>query len=469
LLGFAIALIIFWGMSIWKFKKQIFRPFLILNSSFLILAVLIGTQWTPGINDLIGKSTNKQVATNTGTTVLETGGTESGSIRKIVWKGALQIWLHYPIFGTGVETFAHSYYLYRPAEHNITSEWDFIYNKAHNEYLNFLANTGIVGFLSYLTLIGFSIYQMVKMPNKYQSQINTNVQSEKLGIGNLELIIIGLLSGYASILVTNFFGFSVVPIQLEFFIFPAMAVGFTSNEELKVKSEKVFVSSNQKIVIGSLLLFTFYLLLSISRYWQADYFYSLGKSYNAAGRPDTATKYLSKSIDLQPKEPLYYSELASSYANLALALDPQKEATEVAKLTNAAIVEIDRAINLSPANVTYKRVQFGVFVMLASLNPNYLINARETIISAIAQAPTDAKLYYNLALIYARTGQPELARQTLAKTIELKSNYRDARLAYALLLMDNKQNVEAKTQLEYILNNISPEDSLTKQTLESIK
>ncbi len=46
-------------------------------------------------------------------TVLDTGGTESGEIRKIVWKGALEVFRNNSVFGTGVETFAYSYYNYR--------------------------------------------------------------------------------------------------------------------------------------------------------------------------------------------------------------------------------------------------------------------------------------------------------------------------------------------------------------------
>ena len=127
------------------------------------------------------------------------------------------------------------------------------------------------------------------------------------------------------------------------------------------------------------------------------------------------------------------------------------------------------AVALSPANVNLKRVRFGIFVMLTAIDPNYLIDARQTLETAILQAPTDAKLYYNLGLVYARTGQADQALETLKKTVELKADYTDARLAYAYLLIDKKQNAEAKTQLEYVLTNIDPNNSLTKQALESIK
>ncbi|MDO8734650.1 MAG: O-antigen ligase family protein, partial [Elusimicrobiota bacterium] len=82
-------------------------------ASFLIINLLFGSALTsfrliskfaapsrPGIN-LAAPSVGTQ---------LENGGTESGQIRLIVWKGALEVFKHYPIFGSGVETFAYSYY-----------------------------------------------------------------------------------------------------------------------------------------------------------------------------------------------------------------------------------------------------------------------------------------------------------------------------------------------------------------------
>jgi putative inorganic carbon (HCO3(-)) transporter len=123
------------------------------------------------------------------------GVTDSEAIRKPVWEGAVKVWQRYPILGSGVETFAYSYYLDRPAEHNLLSEWDFLYNKAHNEYLNILSTTGTLGFLSYLSLLGGTLWILRRNPS--------------------------LLAAYTTILVTNFFGFSVVIIGLYFFLIPA--------------------------------------------------------------------------------------------------------------------------------------------------------------------------------------------------------------------------------------------------------
>ncbi len=215
------------------------------------------------------------------------------------------------------------------------------------------------------------------------------------------------------------------------------------------------MKSNQKILIALILFATLYTLYAISKYWFADIFYNKGRMANTNEDPDLAIKSLTKAINLSPNEPLYRNEIAKSFV--------------LAGNADSALSESQKAISFSPANANLKRSRFSLLVMLSATDPSYLIPAGSVLIEAIEQAPTDAKLYYNLALVYARTGQIDKALETLQKTIELKANYKEARLAYAFLLIEKKQNAEAREQLEYILKFIDPNDSLTLQTLESLK
>lgn len=451
LLGFAVASGIYWGFVLIKNFKQKLKPFLIFNSIYFVFALIIGTQWTPSLNSIISKSANKQMATVPQGTALETGGTESGAIRKIVWKGATQVWLHYPIFGTGVETFAYSYYQFRPTEHNLTSEWNFIYNKAHNEFLNFAANTGIVGFLTYLVIIGFSVFQIYRI--KFEE---------------FESFKFALIAGFVSILVTNFFGFSVVPIQLQFFLFPAIAFTLTKSEEGKMKNDTQMHTS-QKITIIGILLFTLYLLLLTCRYWYADILYNKGKSYNAVPRPDLAIPVLTQAIKLVPSQTLYYGELANSYTSVAMAYNQADDTSPASQFTDLAITNIQKAVDLSPSNVNIRRVEFGTYVKLSTIDEKYLIPARNSLIEAIKLAPTDAKLYYNLGVADANLGDYQNALINLKTAVDLKPDYSDARIQYAALLVHLKKNDEAREQLNYILTKIDSNNTTAKQALENIK
>lgn len=318
------------------------------------------------------------------------GGSSSLLIRRVVWQGAIDIWKHYPLFGSGVETFAYSYYNFRPASHNLLSEWDFLYNKAHNEYLNFLATTGAFGLFSYLFFISAVLIFFLKNPG-------------------------GLMLGFISILITNFFGFSVVPVALFFFMFPAFALTLSATIVPKsVKEEKP--AGWQYALIIVILLFTVYGLRFTVNLWKADYQFNLGRNYLKANQLQAGLTLLQKAVALSPHEPLFRSEYAEGLAKLAYAYT----STPAAQL---AVAQSDLVIKANPVHLNYWKSRVKIFLLLANIDPGYTQQALDTTLQAVKLAPTDAKLYYNLGLIYNQLGQKELAKQTLLTALELKPNY----------------------------------------------
>lgn len=443
ILGFVAAYIIFWGLAYLKKGKKTLKSFLKVSAILGTIALLIGTPWTPSLQEITSK-TQKEIVVEEVGTALERGGTESGEIRKIVWTGALDIWKNYPVLGTGVETFAYSYYNFRPETHNLVSEWNFLYNKAHNEYLNIAATTGTLGLLSYLSLAGVSIYIFIKKKN---------------------LFTYSLLAGFVSILITNFFGFSVVPVATLFFLFPALAI--TQQKRVK-EEEEVKPDSNQNIFLGILVIVAFYLLFLLARYWYADLTYAKGKRLNDAGNPVAARELLVKAKNLSPNEAIYWDELADASAETAVLLFEDGQEDKSKEFAEVAIGESQKAISLSPKNVNLLRSQASMFIKLSSINEEYLLSARRALVEAVTLAPTDAHLYYNLGLTEARIGNVEDAKRILKHAVEIKENYRDARLALALLLAEEGSVAEAKEHLIYILENINPDDAITKQQLEEL-
>jgi tetratricopeptide (TPR) repeat protein len=435
--------------------------------------LIIGTQFTPSLREILHIPVKNPPVMAQGT-VLENGGTESGTIRKIVWQGAIDIWKHYPVFGTGVETFAYSYYLYRPIAHNVTSEWDFIYNKAHNEFLNFAADTGTVGLVSYLILIGFSIYQISKIKNQKLEFKNTskNLKSENFSLLNSDFdfypFTFALLAGFISLSVSNFFGFSVVPTQLEFFLFPAFAIAI-AEQSLENKEQSKKLEIYQKIVIAFVLCTMSYILFSVGKYWYSDILYSKAKAENGAQRPDLSVPLLSQAIKFEPNQALYYGELSSSYSTIAMAYDQIKDASTSAEVSTLAAESIQKAISLAPANVNLHRQMFGIYVRLSTIDEKYLGIARDSLLETIKLAPTDAKLYYNLGIADANLGETSKADLDFQKAIELKANYADARVQYAALLVHLNKINEAKDQLNYVLTKIDPGNSTAKTALDNLK
>lgn len=96
---------------------------------------------------------------------------------------------------------------------------------------------------------------------------------------------------------------------------------------------------------------------------------------------------------------------------------------------------------------------------ISNYNPDYLPNAIKYLELLEQLAPTDASVYYIKSLTMARLGQKQQAFDLIEKTIELRPNYKNARLLYAILLAENDQKEKARQQLEYINTYISPDDS----------
>ncbi len=462
LLGLGFAFVSFWGLLFWfkrRAVKKILKPFLITTFLLIIFNLFIFTPWQPKFLNF------KSVAPQTPTTTQEipTGGTESGEIRKIVWQGALSIWQHHPFFGTGPETFAYSYYWYRPRAHNDVSEWDFLYNKAHNEYLNYMATTGTIGILAYLFLIGSYLFWALKKLIK-EKLSNLNSASS--------LLILSLLAGFISILVTNFFGFSVVPVSLLFFLYPALSFALIKNKEgeaLKKPEKQELKSLWQWLAFGGILLMTFYLLVSTLKYWYADTRFALGEKLNKSSEANKAFPFLQKAISLRPSEPIYYDELSLSAASLAVSAAKQQEATLSAQLIDLAISSSDRSLKISPYNLNFWKNRTRLFYSLAEIDDKYTQQALESLLMANRLAPTDAKIVYNLALVYAKLNQEETAIKTLEEAVNLKPNYDQARYALALFYEQKGEIDKAKEQLNYILEKINPHHEAALEKLKNLK
>jgi tetratricopeptide (TPR) repeat protein len=435
------------------------------------------------------KSANTQPSSTANAITGEIGGTDSGKIRILVWKGAIDAWLHNPLFGTGVETFAFAYYQYRPAAHNLTSEWDYLYNKAHNEYLNYLATTGAFGLLTYLAIIGLFGYLAVKtFVNFFHQDLFTlDEKTKKIRFGqssSMFVLSLSLIVAYITILISNFFGFSVVIINVYFFLIPLFFL--LANNLLKqpeANREEHHVASGQWVATIAVWLGAFYLILVLLNFWQADRSYALGYNLDHAGQYQSAYQPLHEAVASRPDEPVFKDELAINAAVMATALASQKDAasaTSAAQLAQEAVTANDQITKDFPNDITYWKSRVRVMYTLSQILPQYLPVALQALQKAHQLAPTDAKISYNLGLLYAQVGQTDAGVTTLQDTVKLKPDYRDAYYALGLLL--HQQAVDSKNQttivhpdkqqqavaaMRYILDTLHIDDSPAKEALKS--
>lgn len=347
------------------------------------------------------------------------GGSDSMAIRRVVWQGAVELGKKYPFFGTGVETFGYTYYWVRPPAHNLTSESDFLYNKAHNEYLNFLANSGFFGLLTYLFLIGSILHLFIKnQENDLRSPF---------------------LLGFISILITNYFGFSVVNIALFFFLFPAIFVASTN--KTKVISFKTDLNKTLGFLI--IIALMFWLLLGVRKMWLADLQYTGGRSNLPMNQ---------KAIELNPREPLYHAQLGNVQALVAtqIILPQIQEMTAstpaelkkqalgyLSKYVSDAISNVNKAVAMNRFNLNLLKTKARTELTLATIDPKYNLDAIQTMLKITELSPTEAINFYNIGVLYLQIERKEEAILAFRKAIELKPDYQIAKERLNLITSGN--------------------------------
>lgn len=492
--GLTISLVIFMSILIYhhfiktkqrvNFSNEMVRFLIAIIALFGIITFFMGTpieslnKYTTlsGVRTLISKPkaiSQKPIVKSEGlegTSNIQLGGTESSKIRLIVWQGAIELFKHNPLFGTGVETFAYAYYNVRPLAHNLTSEWDYLYNKAHNEYLNYLATTGAFGLVTYLLILTFFLYyatQKVLKPNVHNSPI-----------------LIGIIGAYLAIAISNFFGFSVVILNLFLFMLPIFFFDLSQNKTLAYsrvvpigKGVDSTISPPQASLMVILALLFLYFEFYLLNFWLADRKYSLGYNLNKAGEYVQAYTLLSDASKMLPSEDLYKDELSINMATLAILLSDQKQTTQTAQFMDEAKRLSDEVTRKHPKNIVFLKTGARVAFALAQIDPKYLNLAIETVNKTRELAPTDAKLVYNLALFYNQKEDTNKTIEYFEEALKLKSNYLDVYYARALFYSNLAKGnsaksfeykTEARKSLEYILKNIDPTHAASKDLLKTL-
>ena len=358
--------------------------------------------------------------------------TSSGNTRKIVWTGAIDLWKKFPFFGTGVETFAYSYYWTRPVEHNLTSEWDYLYNKAHNEYINYLATTGTVGFLVYSALI---ISVLIALFINHKSKF-----------------FIPLISSYITILITNSAGFSVVITSLFFFLLPALL-----NPDQEISPPK----NTKKILIIPLFVLSLFLISKTILFYLADITFAKAENYDSINNYQNALSYIQISHKFNPKEPLYTDKLATVYSKIALNSEKQEDVDQAIKYS-------DLTIQISPANINFWKQRAQTYLYLSGVDSKYFSESITALTKASLLAPTDAKIYYSIGQFLETANLKKEAIPYYQKAIELKPNYDYAYFALGKIYLAQKETKLAKENLEKTVEYSYPTNTEAEKLLLEI-
>lgn len=510
-MAFWVGNAVFWAAIYFKnlFPKQNFlRAFAFFNIAFILCSFFLGSPMGPLSKFTLPVITNQYVpaeeTTPSGATIPAApqqasgpGITDSANIRLYVWEGAISAWKSSPLFGTGVETFAFAYYKYKPVGHNLTSEWDYLYNKAHNEYLNYLTTTGLFGLGSYLAFIGLLFFITAKyilFAHKTQKDHKNDGTITQAVVS--QLMVISLITAFITILISNFFGFSVVIMNMYLFLIPififlfggflkenhAFTYAFGQLPESKKHHEDL--NPYQWTLITIFVFIAGWQIITLITYHSADVAYALGSNLDKTGNYQEAYPLLVQAVETQSSEPVFKDELAINLAAISAGLYSQNDKANAEKLSKQAIDFNTDVVTNHPNNVVYWKNRVRLFYTLSATDQEnaqeYLTEALRSINKAKELAPTDAKIAYNQGILYGQTGNIERALTILEETVKLKPDYRDAYVALGLFYhqsaVDENNKVTNPEQLQkaiqtyqFVLDKLDPSDEEVKKSLDEWK
>lgn len=331
---------------------------------------------------------------------------ETGRIRGIVWQGSLETFRkaspERKLFGYGLGNFAYAFLPQRPAALNQTAEWDLLFNKPHNEYLDILINQGIIGLSLFLVLV---VFQAKSFSLKRD---NPNYVTN-----------IALFSGWFPLLVTNFFGFFVTPTRLLFWLLPAFAIVIN-----KTNQPHQHERGDRRLSLVSILalLMAIFLYQQIFCLYFADVDYTKANQFRAMGRFRESFVYFEEAIKYNPRIPHYHRDYAVSLVQLA-AMETKKE-----NLLEKGREEVERALQLNPGNSITLRSALQTYQQMGNIDAKYRKRGIEIANQAVTTIPTDATLQVLKAKLLWENGNHRLGLEAMEKAVSLKPDHPEALL-----------------------------------------
>ena len=141
-------------------------------------------------------------------------GTQSFQTRLLLWKQAIVLTKERPILGWGPENFSPAF------EKHYLPQFEVWFDRAHSVFLDYLAETGILGLLSYLSIFFAFYWQFFRFTRKTKTREN----QQKLVTDHKPLIENSLLFALPlAYLVQGIVLFEVLPIYISLFLFLAFA------------------------------------------------------------------------------------------------------------------------------------------------------------------------------------------------------------------------------------------------------
>jgi len=354
------------------------------------------------------------------------------SARSMVWNIGLKGFQERPVFGWGWENYQNIFQKY----YEKPVEGEKYFDRSHNQIVDILALTGIVGFISYLAiwitlfvLLGKKLWQRSSMFSKFASA--------------------SLIALFLAYFIQNLTVFDTpAPLIMLYFFF---GIAYVFMQDQKKKDENVQKKSKPSVWVygaGAMSVVS----MSVMMYWGT--LVPFAKSVQALKGIQAMT-----SSGMTPEAIGYFKDSLSTFSftnpeiRMELIRDIQQSkgtySEEFKKETIFfAINEIEKSIHEHPYEARYYFFALEAYRLAAGYDPSFIQKAEQTAQTSIRLAPLRPEAYRDMAQIYMQEGDTQKAIAFTQRGIDVGVSPKDMHLFLSILLLQAKDFDKAFSELD---------------------
>lgn len=349
--------------------------------------------------------------------------------RLLSWRMGLKGFTEHPVFGWGPENFNILFNKYYDPHLYPVESW---FDRSHNAFLDVLVNTGLLGFLAYLSIFFLSFYYLWR--DWRQDKINYQTAA----------IFSVILVAYA---VQNFFVFDTQVTLLMIFAIWAFLT-FLSFKEKDDKESGAPVNPNFifKALVFLLILNLFYFInikpgLASREGIKAIYFLQENKIEAASEQFKVA--YEADTFGLP--------EIAARAYDMAAQIlgGGQWSKEEKEKIVQVAVDGLKEALKIEPTNARFMMMLGNLnLAAAAQLDPNYLSEADYILNQALELSPTRQELYFSLGQLRMYQGKKDETLALFKKAVELNDSVDISHWNYGIIAIALGEKELGETEVQ---------------------
>lgn len=329
--------------------------------------------------------------------------------RLIAWRAGLTSFIEHPVTGVGWDNFYAAFNAHYDPRLLRSGFTETFFDRPHNVFIQFLAETGIIGFIAYLFLLGCAFYSTRK--NKW---------------------LFALLAAYV---VQNFFAFDSVSSYVIFF----MVLAFTHAEQ-KVGGSNLrlparFLRAEPYAMAGLTLIACFGIYFFNYRPYTASNLEWTSINYFVHGEIPEGLEYMEYALAASTP---YHRHIGKDlYPNIALIYKQDLPLPDVRNLIASVVRGMTEVAKAEPLNYGFWIGLADMMPPIASLDPAYISQGLVAVERADAISPRRQATEYVRAKLLNLKGDKAGSLAAMARAIALDPEVGDAHFYYALLLLES--------------------------------